>query len=108
MSEQRIAVVGAGTMGSQIAQQIALHGYSVSLYDERAEQLAKALESNRAHLQRRVEKGTLAPLDFDAALARVEPFDDLASCRSTAVRWSSKQSSRISVQSKRSFNSSTS
>ncbi len=77
MSESRIAVIGAGTMGSQIAQQIALHGYSVSLYDERVEQLARALESNRAHLQRRVDKGTLSPLEFDAALARVEPFDDM-------------------------------
>jgi 3-hydroxybutyryl-CoA dehydrogenase len=78
VSEGRVAVIGAGTMGSQIAQQIALHGYSVSLYDERPEQLARALESNRGHLQRRVEKETLTPLEFDAALARVEPFDDLA------------------------------
>lgn len=77
MSEGRIAVIGAGTMGSQIAQQIALHGYSVSLYDERPEQLTRALESNRGHLQRRVEKGALTPLEFDAALARVEPFDRL-------------------------------
>jgi 3-hydroxybutyryl-CoA dehydrogenase len=64
-------------MGSQIAQQAALHGYSVSLFDERPEQLARALESNRGHLQRRVEKGTLSPLEFDAGLARVEPFDEL-------------------------------
>ncbi|MEZ4531856.1 MAG: 3-hydroxyacyl-CoA dehydrogenase family protein [Thermomicrobiales bacterium] len=78
MSEGRIAVIGAGTMGSQIAQQAALHGYSVSLYDERPEQLARALESNRGHLQRRVEKGVLAPLEFDAALARVEPLDNLS------------------------------
>lgn len=78
MSEGRIAVIGAGTMGSQIAQQAALHGYSVSLYDERPEQLVRALESNRGHLQRRVDKGTLSPLEFDAALAIVEPFDNLA------------------------------
>src|SRR5688572_17717465 len=77
VSEGRVAVVGAGTMGSQIAQQAALHGYSVSLYDEHPEQLARALESNRGHLLRRVEKGTLTPLEFDAALARVEPFDEL-------------------------------
>jgi 3-hydroxybutyryl-CoA dehydrogenase len=64
-------------MGSQIAQQIALHGYSVSVYDERPDQLARALESNRGHLLRRIEKGTLTPLAFDAALARVEPFSDL-------------------------------
>ena len=78
MSEGRIAVIGAGTMGSQIAQQVALHGHSVSLYDERPEQLVRALESNRGYLQRRVDKGTLTPLEFDAALARVEPFDELA------------------------------
>ncbi len=78
MSEGRVAVIGAGTMGSQIAQQAALHGYSVSLYDERPEQLARALESNRGHLQRRVEKETLTPIEFDTALARVAPFDDLA------------------------------
>lgn len=78
MSETRIAVIGAGTMGAQIAQQIALHGFSVSLYDENATQLGRALHSNRGYLERRVDKGALSPLDFDAALARVEPFDTLA------------------------------
>jgi 3-hydroxybutyryl-CoA dehydrogenase len=78
VSESRIAVIGAGTMGSQIAQQIALHGFSVSLYDENPAQLERALSSNRGYLERRVEKGTLTPLEFDAALSRVEPFDDLA------------------------------
>jgi len=78
VSETRIAVIGAGTMGSQIAQQIALHGFSVSLYDERPSQLERALSSNRRYLERRVEKGALTPLEFDAALARVEPFADLS------------------------------
>lgn len=78
MSETRIAVIGAGTMGSQIAQQTALHGYSVSLFDENPAQLERALSSNRGYLERRVDKGTLTPLEFDYALSRVEPFDDLA------------------------------
>jgi 3-hydroxybutyryl-CoA dehydrogenase len=78
VSETRIAVIGAGTMGSQIAQQAALHGFSVSLYDENPVQLERALSSNRGYLERRVDKGTLTPLEFDAALSRVEPFDDLA------------------------------
>ncbi len=77
MSETRIAVIGAGTMGSQIAQQIALHAHSVSLYDENPAQLARALNSNRGYLERRVEKGSLTPLQFDAAISRVEPFADL-------------------------------
>jgi 3-hydroxybutyryl-CoA dehydrogenase len=78
VSESRITVIGAGTMGSQIAQQIALHGFSVSLYDENPDQLERALRSNRGYLERRVDKGTLTPLEFDAAISRVEPFDDLA------------------------------
>lgn len=78
VSETRIAIIGAGTMGSQIAQQIALHGFSVSLYDKDPRQLERALSNNRMHLERRVEKGAMAPLEFDAALTRVEPDDDLA------------------------------
>jgi 3-hydroxybutyryl-CoA dehydrogenase len=78
VSETRIAVIGAGTMGSQIAQQIALHGFSVSLYDENPAQLERALSSNRGHLERRVQKGALTALEFDAALSRIEPLDDLA------------------------------
>lgn len=77
MSESRIAVIGAGTMGSQIAQQIALHGFSVSLCDESPAQLERALTSNRSYLERRVAKNALTPLEFDAALARVEPVEDL-------------------------------
>jgi 3-hydroxybutyryl-CoA dehydrogenase len=64
-------------MGSQIAQQIALHGFSVSLFDESPVQLERALTSNRGHLQRRVDKGALTSLELDAALARVELVDGL-------------------------------
>lgn len=78
MSETRIAVIGAGTMGAQIAQQFALHGFTVSLFDENPAQVERAVRSNRGYLERRVAKGTLTPLEFDHALSRVEPFEDLA------------------------------
>ena len=55
----RLAVIGAGSMGAQIAQQAALCGVEVSLHDKSAEQLRKAHESNRGHVMRRVEKGKL-------------------------------------------------
>lgn len=76
----KIAVIGAGTMGSQIAQQCALHGFPVTLVDTSEDQLAKAVASNRKLLQRRVDKGTMEASDMEAALARVEPtteFDRL-------------------------------
>jgi 3-hydroxybutyryl-CoA dehydrogenase len=73
----KLAVIGAGSMGAQIAQQAALHGMVVTLHDQDAAQLRKAAESNRGHLQRRVEKGKLSPADAEAALGRVVMITDL-------------------------------
>jgi 3-hydroxybutyryl-CoA dehydrogenase len=74
----RLAVVGGGFMGSQIATQAALHGIEVRLQDVSAGQLETSMTANRGHLQRRVDKGRLAPADLDAALARVRTTTDLA------------------------------
>jgi 3-hydroxybutyryl-CoA dehydrogenase len=77
-SMTRLAVVGAGSMGAQIAQQAALNGVEVTLHDKADEQLRKAVDSNRGHVMRRVEKGKLAAADAEAALARVRTTTDLA------------------------------
>jgi 3-hydroxybutyryl-CoA dehydrogenase len=73
----KLTVIGAGSMGAQIAQQAALNGVEVRLHDKTEEQLSKAAASNRGHLMRRVEKGKLAPADADAALARVRTTTDI-------------------------------
>lgn len=44
MGIRKIAVIGAGTMGVQIAAQIANHGYRVTLYARRAEKLQRSLQ----------------------------------------------------------------
>jgi 3-hydroxybutyryl-CoA dehydrogenase len=80
----RLAVVGGGGMGSQIAQQAALHRVEVRLQDVSPEQLAKAVEQNRSLLQRRVEKGRLAQDEADAAVARVRTTTDLAEAAAEA------------------------
>jgi len=72
-----ICVVGAGTMGAQIAQQSALGGYEVWLTDVSAEQLEKAVESNRALILRRVDKGQLTADEAAAALSRVRTTTSL-------------------------------
>ena len=64
-------------MGAQIAQQAALHGVFVMLNDKDPAQLRKAVESNRGHLQRRVEKGRLSETDARAALGRVMTITSL-------------------------------
>ena len=55
----RIGVVGAGTMGSGIAQVFARKGFSVILCDSLPSQLEKALQSIDRNLGREVEKNRL-------------------------------------------------
>ena len=73
----KLTVVGAGSMGAQIAQQAALHGMVVMLHDRDRAQLRKAAESNRGHLARRVERGKISQGDAEAALGRVLLITDL-------------------------------
>jgi 3-hydroxybutyryl-CoA dehydrogenase len=76
---KRVVVVGAGTMGSQIALQTALSGrYDVTLVDSVAPQLEKAAAQNRKLVERSVEKGRLTADAASAALDRIRPNGDLA------------------------------
>jgi 3-hydroxybutyryl-CoA dehydrogenase len=50
----------------------------VRLQDKSAEQLDRAVETNRGHLMRRVEKARLGQADAEAALARVSTATDLS------------------------------
>lgn len=70
-SERTLAVVGAGTMGGQIAYQAALHGWDVRLIGRREERLHAARSEASKLLRRRVERGRLDHDDCEAALARV-------------------------------------
>jgi len=74
----RLAVVGAGSMGAQIAQQAALHGVEVRLQDMSTEQLQRAVDSNRGHLMRRVERGKLDQREAEESLSRVRMTANLA------------------------------
>jgi 3-hydroxybutyryl-CoA dehydrogenase len=81
----KLAVVGAGTMGSQIALQTALSGhYEVALIDSSSEQLLKAGEQNEKLVRRRVEKGRLTPDQARETLDRIHPSDDLSAAVSGA------------------------
>jgi 3-hydroxybutyryl-CoA dehydrogenase len=76
---KRVLVVGAGTMGSQIALQTALSGrYEVTLLDTVAGQLERARAQNRKLLDRSVEKQRLTAEKARDALDRIEDSNDLA------------------------------
>lgn len=78
IAAHRLLVLGAGTMGAQIAQQAALRGVAVDLVDTDGEQLTKAVAENRRLLLGRVAKGKLERAEADAALDRVRCTDDIA------------------------------
>ncbi len=70
----RIAVIGAGVMGSGMAQVLAQAGHDVHCTDVAEAVLAKARErvtTGRYGFERAVERGKLARADADAALTRL-------------------------------------
>ena len=82
---KRVLVVGAGTMGSQIALQTALSGrYDVTLVDSAPGQLERARAQNRRLLDRSVEKGRLTAATAEEVLGRIRDSHDLASVAASA------------------------
>jgi 3-hydroxybutyryl-CoA dehydrogenase len=71
---EHVLVVGAGQMGSGIAQVAAAAGCRVSLHDEAAAASERALETIRRSLAKLAEKGGADP---DEVLARIEIVDEL-------------------------------
>jgi 3-hydroxybutyryl-CoA dehydrogenase len=83
MSVERVGVVGAGTMGSGIAQIACLGGYETRLHDPVPEALDAGIERMRAALAKGTEKGRWSEGDAEAASALVSPapsLSDLAGC----------------------------
>jgi 3-hydroxybutyryl-CoA dehydrogenase len=75
---EKVVVVGAGTMGSQIALQTAYSGhYQITLVDSSAGQLERARRKMGDLVRRRVEKGRLAADQSGAVLDRVTLSGDL-------------------------------
>lgn len=69
---QRVLVLGAGTMGRQIAFQCATHGYDVWLYDVSAEALDAAGAELAGFAEHLIARERLTPEEAKAALARVQ------------------------------------
>lgn len=77
----RVAVIGAGTMGSGIAQACASKGHQVVLVDTTAEALARAQAGIQNSLERLVKREKMSEEDASAALARIVTttnYDDVS------------------------------
>jgi 3-hydroxybutyryl-CoA dehydrogenase len=74
---QKIAVIGAGTMGNGIAHVFAQTGYTVSLIDVSQDQLNKAIVTITKNLERQLSKGAITEEIKGAALKNITPHTSL-------------------------------
>jgi 3-hydroxybutyryl-CoA dehydrogenase len=74
---ERIAIIGAGTMGLGVAECFAVAGLRVCLTDATPELARQAIGRLRQRVQGHVDAGLLPPAAFDRA-ATVEAADDIA------------------------------
>ncbi len=80
MAIARIAVVGAGQMGSGIAQVAAQSGLEVKLADASPDLARRAIEKLGGVLAKLVEKGKLQAADRERLLSRIQPVARLDEC----------------------------
>lgn len=73
----KVAVIGAGAMGSGIAQVAAQAGHLVYLQDQREGAAAAGKAGVAKTLQKRVDNGKMQQRDLDALLQRIQPVDQL-------------------------------
>ena len=73
----RLAVVGAGLMGSGVAQVAAQAGWEVTLRDLDDAAMVRGMDGIRASLARFAAKGKISEADAETALARITPTTDL-------------------------------
>ncbi|MEI7590030.1 MAG: 3-hydroxyacyl-CoA dehydrogenase NAD-binding domain-containing protein [Deltaproteobacteria bacterium] len=81
---KNVCVLGAGLMGSGIAQICAQAGYSVTVRDIEQKFIDNGMNIIRKSLQKDVEKGKRTQDDMDAILGRIKPTVDLKEAATSA------------------------
>ena len=83
VTEHRLGVVGAGTMGNGIAHVFARAGFDVVLYEVNQLALDRGMATIRTNLDREAAKGKIDPAEVPAIHARLRPtlkLRDLGNC----------------------------
>lgn len=75
---EKVAVIGAGTMGNGIAHTFAQFGYKVSLIDISQDSLDRAIGTITKNLDRMVKKERISEDDKAATLANLTTYTDMA------------------------------
>ena len=85
MAIEKIQVVGAGQMGSGIAQVAAQAGLAVHLADVEQEMVERGLQTIKKNLSRSVEKERISQEEMDEAMGRIESGTEYASDADLAI-----------------------
>ncbi len=96
----KVAVLGAGQMGSGIAHVLAQHEYDVVLFDIDEVQLQKALSGINKNLDRQAKKGLLDSDDIPAIVGRIGTtmtMEDLADCDLAIEAVSERESLKLDI-----------
>jgi 3-hydroxybutyryl-CoA dehydrogenase len=81
MNIKKVMVIGAGQMGSGIAQVCAQAGYEVILNDLKAEFVERGLNVIKKNLSRQVEKDRMTAEEMDSVLGRLTPSTELTDAK---------------------------
>lgn len=74
---QKVAVIGAGTMGNGIAHVFAQHQFKVHLVDVNSDQLVKALQTIQKNLERQAAKGVISNDEQISTYNNISTFNSL-------------------------------
>jgi 3-hydroxybutyryl-CoA dehydrogenase len=84
MDIKKVAMVGAGTMGNQIAMQVAISGYDVVCYSRKQETVDKAEMFSKGWFEKSVSKGKMSREVSDEVQSRLQYTSDLRKAVSNA------------------------
>ncbi|TWI59752.1 3-hydroxybutyryl-CoA dehydrogenase [Halalkalibacter nanhaiisediminis] len=85
MEIKKVMVIGAGQMGSGIAQVHAMAGLDVVLHDLKSEFVERGMSTMTKNLLRQVEKGRISEADKESILSRISTSTDLTNASDVDV-----------------------
>lgn len=83
--DSHVAVIGAGNMGSGIAQKYATHGYSVTIVDQNDQRLNLCQQSINAMLKQGVERGVFSESEAQTIFGRIRFTMSLNDCQDASL-----------------------
>jgi 3-hydroxybutyryl-CoA dehydrogenase len=84
-SIKTIGVIGAGTMGSGIAQIAAMAGYTTKLFDINADAVKKAEQAIIKNLEKGIEKGKVSAEQKEEALSNLSFSNELTDLKADFI-----------------------